>query len=149
MFGSNEPLPAAATDTVWIYIFILKDQTNLFMVLLYAQVKNYGIYHAGIWSYFYVQTAEMELHELEEVAASKKTGFCGYLGPRVLMDRGLGAERSSVGNTKGASGTAASKQQRVTGQLRKASMGIMEVVENNSKTLLSHEKHFLKLYHQF
>lgn len=94
-FGSNEPLRTTEIGSV----FILTDEISLYMLFFSAQVNNYSIYDVEIWSYFYRQTAEMELYQLEEMAGSEKTGFCGLYGANSTGGRGWGAEGSAVGKT--------------------------------------------------
>lgn len=63
-------------------------------------MNNYNIYDVGIWFCFYLQTAEMEL-QLEEMAASQKTGFWGlHVAKSTLVAEG-GVE-GSVGNREAA-----------------------------------------------
>lgn len=90
----------------------------------------------------------MEVHGLEEMAVSDKTGFCGLFGAKRTGQR-TGCRRiiKRIINRQcqGRLGTVASKQQGITGQLRKLSMGSLGLVgregENHSKTLLSPEKY--------
>ena len=44
----------------------------------------------------------MELYQLEEMAGSEKTGFCGLYGANSTGGRGWGAEESAVGKTMAA-----------------------------------------------
>lgn len=79
------------------------------MVFTYAPVNHYGIYNAEIWSYFYIQTAEMELLGLEEMAASEKTGFCGFFGAKSTGRQRAGCRRLVSRQYNGCLGTVASK----------------------------------------
>lgn len=59
------------------------------MVFFNAQVSNYSICDVGIWSYFYLQTAEMELQWLEEWQPVRKNASVGYVGrPGALVAAG-------------------------------------------------------------
>lgn len=71
----------------------------------YAPVNHCGIYNAGIWSYFYIQTAEMELPRLEEMAASEKTGFRGFFGAQSTDRQRAGCGRILSRQYNGCLGT--------------------------------------------
>jgi len=72
----------------------------------------------------------------------------GYLGPGVLVDRGQVQKAQHQGNA--VSGLAELQvTDRESHAHWRASVGGMEVVKNNSKAPLNHEKYFLKSDHPF
>lgn len=117
------------------------------MVLLNAGVNSYGFYHAGSGLIFLYKQKRHCVGWKRQQQVSKHISV-GYLGPGELVDGGLVQKAQHQGNA--GSGLAQLQVTNRESQAHwRASVGSMEVVKNNSKALLNHEKYFVKSYHLF
>lgn len=128
--------PISGVFSTWFGSKEQQPQTQLESMFWHEQTKSAswrcsftlqwicGICNAGICSYIYTQTAAMELHGLEEMAVSDKTGFCGSLGAKRTGQRT--GWRIINRQCQRRLGTVASKQEGITGRLSKPPMGLGE-----------------------